>query len=231
MARLPFFIAPLSSEQQRIHKLHHTARGFCWLLTSLPEAEQEAPRSMLDLPMTLGLLHVSGAVGWIPQTSTRSPLPAGYSNQILTLAARHWRRRLHAFDINLICLLFESLAPQDQTSCLQLATQFLSTPAAPRRILMKPSDTIPSDIMQRLETSLASLEASLLEKDAMMPQHLRNTHSLLISYPETVHLLEDHEIARIIDAAELHTKTEIVKAVAKGSSAGGSRKKVSVADL
>lgn len=230
MARLPFFIAPLSSEQQRIHKLHHTARGFCWLLTSPPEEEQAASRSMLDLPLTLGLLHASTA-GWMPPVASHQALPPGYANQILTLAARYWRRRLHALDLNTICLLFESLAPQDQTSCLQLATQFLTTTAAQRHSLMKPSDTLPADIMQRLETSLAALEASLLEKDAMMPQHLRNTHSLLISYPETVHLLEDHEIARIIDAAELHTKTEIVKAVAKGSSAGGSRKKVSVADL
>lgn len=96
---------------------------------------------------------------------------------------------------------------------------------------MKPSDTLPADIMARLDSSLASLEASLLAKDPMMPQHLRNTHSILISYPETVHLLEDHEIARIIDAAELHTKTEIVKAVSKGSSTGGGRKKVSIDDL
>jgi hypothetical protein len=65
----------------------------------------------------------------------------------------------------------------------------------------------------------------------MMPQHLRNTHSLLVSYPETVHLLDDAEIARIIDAAEVHTKTEIVKAVAAGKSSGGSRKKVDIGDL
>lgn len=96
---------------------------------------------------------------------------------------------------------------------------------------MRQIDTIPPDIMSRLEHSLAALETSLLEKDSMMPQHLRNTHSLLISYPETVHLLEDNEIARLIDAAELHTKTEIVKALAKGSSTGGARKKVSLDDL
>jgi hypothetical protein len=96
---------------------------------------------------------------------------------------------------------------------------------------MRNSDAIPQDVLARLDQSLAHLEQSLLAKDPMMPQHLRNSHSLLISYPETVHLLEDHEIARLVDAAELHTKTEIVKAVAKGKASGGTRAKVSVSDL
>ena len=51
-----------------------------------------------------------------------------------------------------------------------------------------------------------------------------------LSYPESVHLLDDNEIARIIDAAEIHTKTEIVKAAAAGKGAG-SRKKVTADDL
>lgn len=89
--------------------------------------------------------------------------------------------------------------------------------------------SIPQDVMDRLAASLLNLETSLLEKDPMMPQHLRNTHSLLITYPETVHLLEDCEIARIIDAAEIHTKTEIVKATVKKGT--GTRKKIDVGDL
>ena len=94
---------------------------------------------------------------------------------------------------------------------------------------MKRVDTIPPDVLDRLDSHLASLEQALLEKDPMMPQHLRNTHSILISYPETVHLLEDGEIARLIDAAEIHTKTEIIKATVK--KAAGTRKKVDVSDL
>lgn len=90
---------------------------------------------------------------------------------------------------------------------------------------------IPHDILSKLEMNLASLESSLLSKDPMMPQHLRNIHSLLISYPETVHLLEDDEIAKIIEGAQVHTKTEIVKATAKGTSASGSRKKIALEDL
>lgn len=94
---------------------------------------------------------------------------------------------------------------------------------------MKRVDTLPPDVLDRLDSHLANLEQALLEKDPMMPQHLRNTHSLLITYPETVHLLDDCEIARIIDAAEIHTKTEIVKATVKKGT--GTRKKIDVGDL
>ncbi len=98
-------------------------------------------------------------------------------------------------------------------------------------VKMKPSDRIPSDVYDRLQMSLASLEQSLVNKDPLMPNHLRASHQLLIQYPETVHLLEDEEIARLIDAAELHTKTEIVKATASKSTGAGSKKKVTIGDL
>jgi hypothetical protein len=62
----------------------------------------------------------------------------------------------------------------------------------------------------------------------MMPSHLRASHQLLISYPETVHLLDDDEIARLISAAQIHTQIEIVKA---GTAKAGGRKKISADDL
>lgn len=88
--------------------------------------------------------------------------------------------------------------------------------------------TLPPDVVAKLTMSLASLEQALLEKDPMMPQHLRASHQLLISYPETVHLLEDDEIARLIGAAQIHTQIEIVKA---GTAKAGSRKKITADDL
>jgi len=88
--------------------------------------------------------------------------------------------------------------------------------------------TLPPDVVAKLTMSLASLEAALLEKDPMMPQHLRASHQLLISYPETVHLLDDDEIARLISAAQIHTQIEIVKA---GTAKAGGRKKISADDL
>lgn len=96
--------------------------------------------------------------------------------------------------------------------------------------IMKTDDLqkIPADIMMRLCQNLDSLEASLLAQDPMMPTHLRNTHQLLISYPESVHLLADSEIATLITAAQKHTAIVITAAAAK-SPAG--RKKISADDL
>jgi hypothetical protein len=100
---------------------------------------------------------------------------------------------------------------------------------------MKQDDAskIPADIYKRLESTLADLQATLLAKDPMMPQHLRNIHATVIQYPESVHLLSDQEIALIIDGAEEHTKTMIVSEAAKKATAprAKSLKNISVADL
>jgi hypothetical protein len=161
-----------------------------------------------------------------PETSTR----------LLTLISNFWQRDMEDIDIRWISLFFRQMPSEQQDLAADLALRFLTTgqyltSRHERAQLMKTSDTIPQDIMARLEQSLGHLEQALLDKDPMMPQHLRNTHSLLISYPETVHLLDDAEVSRLIDAAEIHTKTEIVKAVAAGKSSGGSRKKVDIGDL
>ena len=76
------------------------------------------------------------------------------------------------------------------------------------------ANAIPPDILDRLNTSLASLESALAAKDPMLSNHLRSSHQILISYPETVHLLDDTEVARLISAAQVHAKVEIVKAAA-----------------
>lgn len=93
---------------------------------------------------------------------------------------------------------------------------------------MKPSATLPPDIVAKLNMHLADLEQSLLAHDPMMPQHLKQSHQLLISYPETVHLLDDTEIARLISAAQIHSQIEIVKASVPKT---GGRKKISADDL
>lgn len=90
-------------------------------------------------------------------------------------------------------------------------------------------NSVPPEQMDRLQSALLSLETALLAKDPLMPQHLAASHRVLISYPETVHLLDDSEIARIIEAQQQHTMTQIVSDAAKGKSGG--KKKVSVDDL
>jgi len=81
---------------------------------------------------------------------------------------------------------------------------------------------IPEAVMQSLAIHMGKLEAALLAKDPEMPNHLRESHRLLITYPETVHLLDDTEIHHLITAAEEYTKNRIVAEAAKGK---GSRSK------
>lgn len=88
---------------------------------------------------------------------------------------------------------------------------------------MKPANEtqkgkIPEQIMVDLAMKMASLEKALLEKDPEMPNHLRESHRLLITYPESVHLLDDSEIHTLISAAEEHTKVRIVQEAAKSKS-------------
>ena len=92
-----------------------------------------------------------------------------------------------------------------------------------------PLKAIPTEQMERLQTALSNLEAALLAQDPQMPHHLAASHRVLIAYPETVHLLDDAEIKRLIVAAQEHTRTQIVSEAAKGK--GGTKKKVSVDDL
>lgn len=229
MARLPFFVPPLTGGFLTRTQVAHTSRGFCWLLLG----ERGTHRSLWDLSLVLGTLDK------MPpriKHADRDPLPQTHGNQLLLLAAKFWGKEFAEFDARWISLCFTQMKLPHQTQAVELATRFLTTgqylsSRHERAQLMRTSDTIPPDVLARLDQSLGHLEQALLTKDPMMPQHLRNTHSLLISYPETVHLLDDAEVARLIDAAELHTKTEIVKAVAAGKSSGGSRKKVDVSDL
>lgn len=90
---------------------------------------------------------------------------------------------------------------------------------------MKPLPTeleakIPSDVMTKLQLALGNLEKALLDKDPQMPNHLRESHRLLLTYPETVHLLDDEEIEKIIDAAQKHSQVVIVAETAKGKGGG-----------
>lgn len=214
MARLPYFIAPFSESMISRTLVAHKARGFCYYICS--PTETPLPRSTLDLSLTLGVQDkLPGYVA--------AKHPVVIARELLWLTTEYWRRPLYDLNFPWIDLEFAQLNQSEQLQALELI----------RSILMKERNEeamtrIPDTTMRSLEMSLASLEQALLAKDPMMPQHLRNTHSLLISYPETVHLLEDAEIAMIIDAAEMHTKTEIVKA-AVAKKAG--RVKVSVDSL
>lgn len=191
---------------------------------------------MTELRQTLGLNRVWKNLEL--DATKRTPISELLRTELLACIRACWERPLHELDLHWIDLLFQQLNEREQhaawNAIISIAFFPSNLPLTWRPDHMKAvpdTQNIPHDILSKLEMNLASLEKSLLDKDAMMPQHLRNVHSLLISYPETVHLLEDSEIARIIDAAQVHTKTEIVKAAAKGGAASGSRKKITMEDL
>jgi hypothetical protein len=90
---------------------------------------------------------------------------------------------------------------------------------------------IPQDVLSKLMLAMASLESGLLTKDPELPRHLQESHRLLITYPETVHLLEDTELAALIQAAELHTNTQIVKDAVKGKANNKALARLTASDL
>jgi hypothetical protein len=98
---------------------------------------------------------------------------------------------------------------------------------------MKTDDkiVIPAGVLEALSASMSKLEAALKQEDPDMPSYLRESHKLLITYPETVHLLDDGEIAQLIQAAEKHTQTEIIKAVAAKKTSKTKASQVDIDDL
>lgn len=233
MPRLPYFVPPFSEELQRRTLVAHVARGFCFHITSPASSFMAEPS--ISLPL---LLNVLGRFPSAVPAKDWVPLEPYQRRKLLEHTLEHWQRPLSDLRFDRTEWQFMQLTQQERVTALDqihFTLTFCSGSAAEpiswREGTMKTNDAIPKDVLTKLEMSLASLESTLLAKDPMMPQHLRNVHSLLISYPETVHLLDDAEIARIIDAAQVHTKTEIVKATVKGTSASGARKKIAVDDL
>lgn len=223
MTALNLFIKPLTVELAARTLLAHNSRGIALYLTT--------GKSPFRLSHTLGL---STKLQWYKPVLTGNDVDTLHANKILGLATSLWSHGLNKLDLNMLHLRLASMPESAQMQCMNNVLRFLNraryvSNKLERCNLMQMNDAIPKDVMMRLQSSLASLETSLLEKDPMLSQHLRNTHSILISYPESVHLLDDNEIARIIDAAEIHTKTEIVKAAAAGK--GATRKKVTADDL
>ena len=212
---MKFWIPPLNGEQVARTKLYHTARGVSWYIKQGPRAKHP-----LAFSWALGLQSID----WY--SSPPISLYNRLKQELLIAVTSYWRGRLEDLDLPMLALRFGCLHSSQHELAVQLMNDEL---LLPKEYRMKRVDTIPPDVLDRLDSHLASLEQALLDKDPMMPQHLRNSHSILISYPDTVHLLEDHHIARLIDATEIHTKTEIIKATVKKSA--GTRKKVEVSDL
>lgn len=227
MPRLTFFIPPLTLAQQIRTQEAHVIRGLSYLCTS-----QERFPHALDLLYTLGL---SGSINVYNTNDAPLGLCAATDQALMeVLATMPYERAVEKMQSTFS--LIKGLGPSRRDACIAALYHYrfnvYPLPRFERIKYMKPadSDKISPDVMQRLNMSLSSLQQAFDAFDPQMASHLRASHSLLISYPETTHLLDDNEIKLIINASERHVKTEIVNQVAKKASAG-KKAKPTVDDL
>lgn len=169
---------------------------------------------------------------WYNTAGTKRHVPEHLQTRAMQVLAATWTGGLWDCPAHSVWTALAMLPTvAEQETCIQVMTTYVLNPK--ETAMRRPeSTTLPPDVLNKLEMSLASLEQALLDKDPLMPQHLRTIHSTTLTYPESVHLLEDAEIARIIQGLEIHTKVQIVKEAAKGT--GGStakRKKLDIGDL
>lgn len=143
---------------------------------------------------------------------------------ILLHLTKTWNRSLSAIPLHYIEAVLRSYPHEIQAEILKILT------AERQQMKADIESKIPPDILARLNDSLSSIEQALINNDPMISNHLRASHSLLISYPETVHLLDDTEVARLIKAAEVHTKVTIAKVTAP-KTAKASAKKAALDDF
>ena len=155
------------------------------------------------------------------------------TKSILTLASLYYTGSLDSIRLDLIKVAIEKSAQPAQLPAtifnIGLSLVMQGQPKYLKAEAMLLLDVVPPDVMSRLELSLASLQSSLLADDPKMPTHLASIHQLLLSYPESVQLLDNSEIASIIGGLQKHTNTVIVAETAKKAAKG--RVKTTVDDL
>lgn len=94
------------------------------------------------------------------------------------------------------------------------------------------SPKVPPEIMLRVQEAMSKLESSLLAADPDMPNHLRESHKLLVTYGDVASLLSDAQIHTLIQAAEIWTDTKITTTKEKSTKAATNRiSKMSADDI
>lgn len=121
------------------------------------------------------------------------------ARQAIELCLAHWQRPYNLFNTASLLWSLQHFPLSVTVKAINYMSPATNTNLSP-------------DVVSRLTMSLAELESSLLARDPKMPVHLAESQRLLKSYPETVNLLDDDEVARLISAAQVHSQVEIVKA-------------------
>jgi len=234
---------PLSSLSQQLQDrtlIYHTIHGIARYLVS-PVAAGSDPHP-LDLAFKLGL---SSKIRWYPSDYSALPkIDRHWSSTISRIMHEFGGRPIWELDSLMLRIRLQQLTavigPDDLLSSRatwhrllsNYADYFVTESDFAKESIMKDHDfsKVPQDVYNKLDAALSSLEKSLLEKDPLMKNHLRESHALLITYPETVVLLKPNEINTLIAAAEKHTQTQIVADVVKGKSGGSRSKKQATLD-
>lgn len=141
--------------------------------------------------------------------------------QIAQRIIHNWARPLESFDLHQLIWFLSYFPPEQQTAIINSTLDYTKG--------FTVSDSVPAETMTAISSHLDSIAAGLLTKDPMIPHHLRNTHQLLLSYPESRHLLSEPQVATLIGGLQYHTGIEIVKE--KAATAKRSRTKLSADDL
>lgn len=207
-------------------------------LADLLEAPESRYDHVWDFPKMLGLgehLKLWGA--------TRSPLVSEEANALICTLFAKTGKVVWLLKADELALLFRAVPLEQTHELVSKANHYWlakmltnSGELIMSDSILHPDDAakIPADVYQRLNMNLEALKTALLNKDPMMPQHLRNSHALLITYPESRHLLSPTAVSTLIGAAQAHMNITIVSkaaAAAVSKSGGGRGKKVSVDDL
>lgn len=87
------------------------------------------------------------------------------------------------------------------------------------------------DIATQTKEKIVSLQEALLASSPKMPVLLREIHTTLKADPEVVTLLDESDIAVIVNGLKKQTQTELATATLKSKSSTKSLKNISVDQL
>lgn len=76
---------------------------------------------------------------------------------------------------------------------------------------------IPPERVEQLRTRMSALQTAQERDDPNIAQYLKEVHTLVMSYPETVWILTDEEMHAVVEAAQRHANVVIIEEKAKAA--------------
>lgn len=212
--RTNLFVSPQTAEQQKQLHLNVHSRDIAYYFSS---SNTDRHASCTELFAVCNLYTIAPLVVTKLNVQYNTAL-----NNAMLLAAKAASIPLHHIDWLTIAILLDTVDDVNKVWMAQLVGRNLFFK---EELIMETK--IPEQYLERLMHSLGSLELKLKAADPDISTHLKESHAVIIAYPESVQLLKDSDIANLIKASELYTKVQITKQEA----AKGTRKKLSADDI